>query len=137
MTTYRAVAERSGDWWAISVPELPGVYTQAKTLGKGEVMAQEAIALMLDVPTRRVKVELEAKVPGAEAVLRDLRMARKRRAEAVEREAADLARAARRLTAMMTVRDAGKVLGMSYQRVSQLTSSQPTAKRSSRSTATA
>ncbi|MFD0556759.1 glycerol-3-phosphate dehydrogenase [Stackebrandtia endophytica] len=115
----------------------PACSPRRRLSARGELMAQEAIALMLDVPTRRITVELEAKVPGAEAVLRDLSMARKRRAEAVEREATDLARAARRLTAMMTVRDAGKVLGMSYQRVSQLTGSPSASKRSGRNAATA
>lgn len=123
MKIYQAVAERSGDWWAISVPELPGVFTQAKTLEKGEAMAQEAIGLMLDVPTRHITVELKAKVPDAEGVLQNLASARRRRAEATAREANNLLKAAQTLTAVMSVRDAGKVLGVSYQRVSQLANS--------------
>ena len=50
MTTYTAVARRAGDWWAISVPELKGVHTQARRLSRVEAMARDAIALMLDVP---------------------------------------------------------------------------------------
>ncbi|GAA4919856.1 HicB-like antitoxin of HicAB toxin-antitoxin system [Stackebrandtia albiflava] len=120
MRTYVAIAERSGDWWAISVPELPGVFTQAKTLERGEAMAREAIALMVDVPAHMVEVKLETEVPAAAHELDDLRLARRRRAEASEREAVNLVKAAQRLTSVMSVRDAGKVLGVSYQRVSQL-----------------
>ena len=119
MKTYRAVAERSGEWWAISVPELPGVFTQAKTLEKAETMA-EAIALMLDIDTDEVKAEVEAKVPTVEGALADIKAAQRRRAEAEDRVTAQLESTVRQLTAVMSVRDAGRLLGISYQRVSQL-----------------
>jgi predicted RNase H-like HicB family nuclease len=47
---YAVVARRSGSWWSISVPELPGVFSQAPTWPLVEPMAREAIALFLDVP---------------------------------------------------------------------------------------
>lgn len=57
MTTYTAVCRRSGRWWAISVPELKGVHTQARRLDQAEAMAGEAVALMLDADPAAIGVE--------------------------------------------------------------------------------
>jgi len=51
---YRVRAVRSGNWWSITVPELPGVFSQARRLDQVEAMAREAIAMMLDVDTGRI-----------------------------------------------------------------------------------
>ena len=121
--TYTARCQRSGDWWAISVPELRGVHTQARRLEKAEAMVRDAIALFLDVPSDSFDVRIEPVLP------RDLQgkvgRARKVRGEAevLQREAAiasaevaaDLVQ-----TAHLTVRDAGRVLGLSHQRITQL-----------------
>jgi predicted RNase H-like HicB family nuclease len=50
MTVYRVDIEQAGSWWAISVPELPGVFSQARRRDEVEAMARDAIALYLDVP---------------------------------------------------------------------------------------
>ncbi len=47
--TYTVRAERSGDWWALVVPELPGAFSQVRDLKDAERNAREAVALMLDV----------------------------------------------------------------------------------------
>lgn len=121
--TYTARCQRSGDWWAISVPELRGVHTQARRLEKAEAMVRDAIALFLDVRSDSFDVRIEPVLP------RDLQgkvgRARKVRGEAevLQREAAiasaevaaDLVQ-----TAHLTVRDAGRVLGLSHQRITQL-----------------
>ena len=121
--TYTARCQRSGDWWAISVPDLRGVHTQARRLEKAEAMVRDAIALFLDVPSDSFDVRIEPVLP------RDLqgKVGRARRvrgeAELLQREAAiasaevaaDLVR-----TAHLTVRDAGHVLGLSHQRITQL-----------------
>ena len=121
--TYTARCQRSGDWWAISVPEVRGVHTQARRLEKAEAMVRDAIALFLDVPSESFDVRIEPVLP------RDLQgkvgRARKVRGEAevLQREAAiasaevaaDLVQ-----TAHWTVRDAGRVLGLSHQRITQL-----------------
>ena len=51
---YQVRAVRSGNWWAITVPELPGVFAQAKRRDQVEAMAREAIAMMLDIDTDQV-----------------------------------------------------------------------------------
>lgn len=50
MTVYRVNVERAGSWWAISVPDLPGVFSQARRRDEVEDMARDVIALYLDVP---------------------------------------------------------------------------------------
>jgi len=42
--TYTAVCRRVGDWWAIDVPQIRGVHTQARRLDQVEAMARDAIS---------------------------------------------------------------------------------------------
>ena len=58
MTTYRVECCRSGGWWAISVPDLKGVHSQARRLDQVPGMAREAITLMLGVAPETVQVEV-------------------------------------------------------------------------------
>ena len=61
---YRVVAERSGDWWAITVAELAGVFSQARHREQVESTAREAIALMLDIGESDVgPIEVELAAP--------------------------------------------------------------------------
>jgi predicted RNase H-like HicB family nuclease len=121
MTAYTARAERSGDWWAISVPELPGVFTQTKRLDQVTSMAQDAIALFLDVPVRSVQVELSISVDAL--VRADLDAVEDLRATA-EVAAANYATAIRalvdRLNPKYSMRDIAALTGLSFQRVGQL-----------------
>jgi predicted RNase H-like HicB family nuclease len=121
--SYTARCERSGDWWSISVPELRGVHTQARRLEKAEAMVRDAIALFLDTSPESFDVKIEPVLP------RDLQKkvgrARQARdeAETLQREAAIAsAEVAADLVqnAHLTVRDAGRVLGLSHQRIAQL-----------------
>lgn len=125
VTTYTARAGRSGDWWAISVPELPGVFTQTKRLDQVSSMAQEAIALFLDVPVRSVQVELSINVDPL--VRADLKEVEDLRAQA-EVAAANYATAMRalvgRLNPKYSMRDIAVLTGVSFQRVGQLLADQ-------------
>lgn len=119
MNTYTAVCTRSGDWWAISVPELKGVHTQARRLEQVEAMARDAIALMLDTEPDSFAVTIEPEVPAevAEAVTaRDAAKAAEEKAELATRRAAGVL-----LAKGFTVRDVGRMLGLSPQRISQIT----------------
>ena len=59
-----AECRRVGDWWAIGVPEAPGVFTQARRLDQTEEMARSAIATMLNVPPPSFDVVVAWEVPG-------------------------------------------------------------------------
>lgn len=114
---------RSGDWWAVSVPELRGVHTQARRPEKAEAVARDAIALFLDVPKDSFDVriepvlprDLEKKVGRVPKVRGDAEVLRREAAAVSAEVAADLVHRAH-----FTVRDAGRVLGLSHQRVAQL-----------------
>jgi predicted RNase H-like HicB family nuclease len=119
---YVVVAQRSGDWWAVEVPEVPGVFTQAERLSQVEDMAREAIALMLDVPESSFDVEVKPDLPpkARKAMLsfvssRKEVLAAERQAIVAQQEAVRTLRGQG-----LTVRDVGDILGVSPQRVSQL-----------------
>lgn len=124
MTNYTAVCQRSGAWWAISVPELKGLHTQARRLSEAEAMVRDAIALLLDVAPDSFDVTLQPEVPEAQEAITDALAARRAAKVADERAAEATIVALRQLTGLgYTVRDAGLLLGLSPQRVSQLTGS--------------
>lgn len=120
---YTARSQRVGAWWAISVPELRGVNTQARRLEQAEAMARDAIALYLDVEANSFDLRLDPILPGD--LSKKVGRAKQARAEAdtMQRQAiAQSASVARELVrdAHFTVRDAGRVMGVSHQRVTQL-----------------
>jgi predicted RNase H-like HicB family nuclease len=123
LKTYTARCQRVGDWWAISVPELKGVNTQARRLEKADAMVRDAIALFLDVPADsfEIKIEpilprdLQKKVGRARKVRGEAEILQKQAVTVSAEVAADLVQRAH-----FTVRDAGRVLGISHQRIAQL-----------------
>ena len=129
-TTYRATATRDGRWWAVELHDLPPKHfgaTQGRDLEDAKLMAQDAIATLLDVPTSEIEIDLH--VNEADELIAEVERARARRKEAVREEQATLVRAARRLVEQgMTQRDATRLLGLSFRRLRQLLkSSTPTA----------
>jgi predicted RNase H-like HicB family nuclease len=118
-----AKVTRTGDWWAVEVPEVPGVFTQAKRLEQVPAMVQDAVGLMLDVDGADVDVSIVPALP--DAVERHLEHAKRLMAEAKELEV-KASRAAREVVHELredqglTVRDVGVLLEVSYQRVSQI-----------------
>lgn len=124
MKRYTARAERSGSWWAISVPEVKGAYSQARRLDQVEEKARDAIAGVLDVPMRSFVVEVDVQMPAS--VQKAVRHAieQRRAAEEAGRSASDALRLAAGLLVArgLTVRDAGSVLHVSHQRVGQVAS---------------
>lgn len=127
-----AVAERSGRWWAVRVPEVPGVFTQARTLKEARGMVRSALSLALQCPHDSFDVNLDVDVsagdtlPTADSVTALIKdVAEKNlaadQAAAVASEATRQAAATLR-DAGLTLRDTGELLGVSYQRVQQLVS---------------
>ncbi|MHB8620126.1 MAG: hypothetical protein ACYDAG_11255 [Chloroflexota bacterium] len=120
---YTVNCQRSGGWWAITIPEVPGAFTQARRLDQVERMARDVMALMLGVPEDSFGIHLAPVLDDrAQKVLEQVDEA-KGAAEDAQREAmAAMDLAARTLVRDegLTVRDAGRLLGISFQRVSQL-----------------
>ena len=122
-TSYRVEVVRSGSWWAVTIPQIRGAYTQAKRLDHVEAMAREVIALMLDIDETDVgaldiEVEPPSSVVDLLAALRQSERAAedaRRAVAAAQRRAVDELRAAG-----LPMRDVGRLLGVSHQRVSQI-----------------
>jgi predicted RNase H-like HicB family nuclease len=120
---YTAQCRRVGDWWAIDVPEVPRLHTQARRLDQVEGMARDAIALLLDVPDDSFDVVVQPVLPQRLKIEVERVRRLREEADAIQREAtfastkavADLASKAH-----LTVRDIGRILGISHQRVDQL-----------------
>jgi hypothetical protein len=120
--TYTAVCEPSGRWWAIRIPEVDGVFSQARRLDRVEYMARDAIALMLEVPPGSFRVVVRPELgPKLDEAVDRARKARSR-ADRAGRDAAEAATTAVAglLGLGLTMREAGQLLGLSHQRVAQL-----------------
>lgn len=121
MSTYRVTAQRVGEWWALEVPDLPGVFSQAKRLERADEAAREAIAVMLDVEPDQVEVRVEPVLSKEEQeAVAEAERAQKAAREAAEVERLAMRKAAAVLTRDLSQRDAGRVLGLTFQRISQL-----------------
>lgn len=120
--SHRIHVARSGDWWAITIPDLLGAFSQCMRLDQVEAMAREAIALMLDIDTDDVgDIEVDVELPDQIADdLAELRRSERLAEDARHTAARAQRRAAERLRASgLSVRDVGRILGISHQRVSQ------------------
>ena len=124
--TYRVEAVRSGDWWAINVAELAGVFSQAKRLDQVESHAREAIAMILDIDETAVgSLDIHVTPPStASDLLETLKASVTAAAEAEEEASRIRLEAARALRAEgLPLRDVGRLIGVSHQRVHQLLAS--------------
>lgn len=119
-----ARVQRSGAWWAIEVPEVPGVFTQARRLEHVPAAVADAVATMRDdVTAEDVEVDVQPALPTEVAahVADATRLAREAQAAQTAASAAmRLAVHDLREKAELSVRDTATVLGVSHQRVSQL-----------------
>ncbi|WP_170177098.1 XRE family transcriptional regulator [Myceligenerans xiligouense] len=120
-----ATAHRSGDWWAIEVPEVRGVHTRVKRLDQAAAMAADAVALMLETDPADIDVTVNPVLNEEAAAV----VARALKAAQAARQAQEDASAAMRLAVTrlrdaehLTARDVASLLGVSHQRVSQLAS---------------
>jgi predicted RNase H-like HicB family nuclease len=119
---YRAVTERDGSWWAIRVPELRGVYSQARRLADVEAMARDAIALVNEVAPDSFDIKVEPVLDDEATRLVEQARAGRVDAERAARRASEQLRAAvdRLVSAGLTVRDIAHLLGLSHQRGAQV-----------------
>jgi hypothetical protein len=117
------VAERDGRNWFLRVAELRGVFSQVRRLDQAEGKARDAIAAFLDTPPGSFEVAVVARLP--EDLRDDLASVGDLRA-AIERNEREYVNLTRRLATKLvereglTVREAGRILGVSHQRVAQL-----------------
>jgi hypothetical protein len=122
--TYKVEVTRDDRWWMIHVPDIDGL-TQARRISEIEDMARSLIAISTDTPIADVAVGIHSitvpelgDIAGRAQYVRDLRA---RAAEAEARAAGEAIHYAQSLTeAGIPVRDIAELLGVSPQRISQL-----------------
>jgi predicted RNase H-like HicB family nuclease len=123
VTSYRAEATRANGWWAVEVPEVPGLFTQTRRLDQVASVATEAIADLLEIdPGSITAVEVVVMDQAVREVIEDVTAALAALDEATTRARDARNRAARTLSDELRLpyRDIGQVLGVSHQRVGQL-----------------
>ena len=121
-STYTIRAERSGNWWSISVSEVPGAFSQARNLRDVEEMGREAISEILGCRPNAFDVTREVVAsPGLQRKIQQAKTARMKSDASSERASLKSREAAVALRdAGLTQREVGELLGVSHQRASQL-----------------
>ncbi|QNQ90732.1 transcriptional regulator [Corynebacterium poyangense] len=123
MKTVTAYATRCEGWWAVRVPEIDGLFTQARRLDQIPKMVRDAANLLDGIPPTELEVDVE--IDGdLEPQIRKVQEAR-RAAEVSQRAATDISRATVKALAHQGVcyRDIGQLLGVSYQYTQKLAKS--------------
>lgn len=114
-----AICRRSDGWWAVEVPEIPGLFAQARRLDQVAGQVRGA-ADMLDAQVG--VITLNPQLDEATQQMVDDLFAKRAAARHAQEEASKLARStvAALRNEGLTVRDVATVIGVSPQRVSAL-----------------
>ena len=127
MKTYTVTTERSGSWWAFSVPEIPGAHGQARRLEQVRDEARDVVSMMLDAEPDSFDISLSIKLdPRIEHALDEAKAARQE-FDTYQRLAQEKLRlAAQQIKEVggLSIRDIGSLLDVSFQRISQILSDQ-------------
>lgn len=113
-------------WWVATIPEVPGVVTQGKTIEQARKRVREALAAILDDEATAEAAEFTDDVQLPAPVGRRLKASHAARAQ-VEIAAAKAKKATVDAVAALSElgisrRDASVLIGLSHQRIQQLTS---------------
>ena len=117
-------ATRVDGWWAISVGGLPGAHTQARRLDEAEAAARDMLSLLFDRTPDSFDVTVSAELSREERDALDRIAEARERYEVAKSEVAIAQRSALSLLVDqegLTIRDAGVIMSVSYQRIAQLT----------------
>ena len=122
--SYRVAYERDeSGWWAASVRGVPGCHTQGRTVDEARRRIREALGLFVDDAGKAPIVD-DVKLPTAATKAIRVYASLRKKADEGDRRAARAARRAVRVLRTgklkMSARDAARLLGLSHQRVHQL-----------------
>jgi predicted RNase H-like HicB family nuclease len=111
-------------WWVASVRGVRGCHTQGRTVDEARRRIREALELFVD-DARNASIVDDVKLPSAARKAIRTYATLRRKAEQEDRRAAVAGRRAVRMLRggrlKMSARDAARLLGLSHQRVHQLT----------------
>ncbi len=119
MMNVTAQAQRCNGWWAVEVPEIPGLFTQAKRLDQIPDMVQDAAA-MLGMEVENISVE---PILGEEdtRLVQEMLDAKHEANQAQQRASQLSGQTVRTLKSQgLTVRDIAAIVGVTPQRVSAI-----------------
>jgi predicted RNase H-like HicB family nuclease len=122
---YRVAYKRDDSgWWVASVRGIRGCHTQGRTVDEARRRIREALELFVD-DARKASIVDDVKLPSSATKAIRAYAALRRKADEEDRRAARAARRAVRVLRAgklkMSARDAARLLGLSHQRVHQLT----------------
>ncbi len=119
--TFEAVASREGKWWVVDVDGVGA--TQGRTTTETQEMAEDLVTATLGISASEFVVDIVYRLPDDLALEFEEARQQQRIAEDAQRRAAAASRnlVQRVLAAGLSKRDAARVLGLSPQRISQLT----------------
>jgi predicted RNase H-like HicB family nuclease len=126
MKTYVVTVQRSNGWWSFSIPEIEGAFGQAKRLEQVESEASDVICLMTDKVEGTFAVTLDVRLdPDTERLIEQAKRLRADLIKAQERAATAVQEAVEqaKTKAELSMRDIGRLLDMSFQRIAQLVNS--------------
>lgn len=124
---YRVVVTREDGRWLADVPDLQGAHTYARSLPGLDQAVREVIVLAADLPDEAmpklvIDYDYHTGDPELDSTAMEVRRLRRQADELAAAATAQTEQAAIRLVARgLSVRDAAALLGISPQRVSQLT----------------
>ena len=124
---YRVIITRDDGHWLADVPSLRGAHTYARSLPALDQAVREVVVLAADLPDEAMPglvLEFEYHTGDArlDATTREVRQLRRQADEIAAAATARTSEAAAELVARgLSVRDVAALLGISPQRVSQLT----------------
>jgi hypothetical protein len=125
--SYRVVVTREDDQWLADVPGLQGAHTYARSLPSLDQAVREVVVLAADLPDQAMPdlildYDYHTGDPDLDATAFEVRRLRRQADELTATAAARTGKAAAELAARgLSVRDVAALLGISPQRVSQLT----------------
>ena len=116
-----AHAVRSGDWWSVDVPEVDGLFTQARRLDQIPAMVADAGELLTDIPAAEFEVTLDYDFdPAARREIEEVKQlnaAAQRAVDEASRQSRAVVHDLRQRG--LSVREIGVMLGITPSRVSQ------------------
>src|SRR6266542_298013 len=125
--TFRVVVTREDDQWLAEVPELQGAHTYARSLPSLDQAVREVVVLAADLPDEAMPelvldYDYHTGDPELDTTALEVRRLRQEANELAAVATARTGEVAARLVAWgLSVRDVASLLGISPQRVSQLT----------------